>query len=139
MSTLILSPSGSCLNRNPNQILWETNSLQRRLQARELCSSSGWTDRILLSTGWSGVGGPGPLWHAHPSPPPMSFCPFPLPLTCPCVLALHRPEARSIFRLRANHKNAAANQPADVDITSDSCPRLGFPPACGPLLALDEP
>lgn len=86
-----------------------------------------------------GGGGPGPLWHAHPSPylcPPALFPSSP-PSYAPVFWAS---AACSIFRLHANHKNAAAKPPADVDITSYSCLRLGFPllvGCCWPWMSLD--
>lgn len=84
------------------------------------------------------MGGPGPLWHAHPSP---HLCPsalFPSPSHALASWPFSS-AARSIFRLLVNHKRATADPP-DVDITSYSCLRLGFPllvGRCWPWMSLD--
>lgn len=135
----VLSPCESCLNRDPNQVFWETNTLQRRLQARELCSSSGQTDRILLSTGWSGwVGGPGPLWHAGPSP---HLCPSalsPSPSYAPASWPL---SAQRLVPFLGSTRTTRAPQRSGQQMwTQHPIPaRAWVSPCCGPLLALDEP
>lgn len=121
-----------------SDLIRETKTHQRRLPFRELCSSSGQTDGILLSTGWGGVG---VLAHFGMLTLPPTYVPLPPPTppTGSCVSALHPSAARSIFRLCANHKSTAAEAASRCGHNILLQPAPGFPPACEPLLAPDEP
>lgn len=128
-----------------SDLIREAKTHQRRLPFGELCSSSGQTDGILLSTGRGGVGwgGAGVLAHFGMLTPPPTYVLLPFPPTTP-----RAPVSRPFIPLQLvpflgsarTTKAPQPNRPTDVDTTSYYSLRPGFPllvGRCWPLMSLD--